>query len=172
MNPYGACNKFLKYNPNIIEVTRENVKNILYDNIVAFTFAYPGAQGDAGELTVLHKTKDLEFYHTNRYYNDDEDLVKIIDNTYFKPFAEDIENNNGFIKEIFGWKKVYLIGSGNCAFVREEFYDEFNAFYNAIDKPYLNDLRTYGNLYGLLKIFFDDKFKEIKKSILDNKFII
>lgn len=166
-------NPFRDYVPQIIKVSKENVSKILYENIVAFTFAYPGAQGINGELFVLHKTTELKFYFINRYFHADEELVKIVDNTYFKPFADDMIKNNGFIHEIHGWKKMCLFGQGNLTFIREEYYEEFKKLnqkcFNANNKK-LKELAGYSNRHTILNILFNKDYINLKQDIINNKF--
>ena len=80
-------NKLKPYYPNIIEVSYENIKDISFDNIVAFTYASPGAQGDNGAVTIVHKTTSVVFYHINRLVTEDENLLRIVDKLYFNKLS-------------------------------------------------------------------------------------
>ena len=168
------CNPFRNYLPKIINVSKDNISTISYENIVAFTFAYPGAQGNNGELTVLHKNTKTEFYYINRCFHADEELVSVVDNTYFKPFVDDMKKNRGFIHELPGWKKMCLFGQGNLTFIRAEYYEEFKKLhqlcFNTKNKK-LKELVSYGNRHTILNIIFNEKYTDLKNNIINNKYI-
>ena len=156
------------FEPRIVEVSKTNVFNISYDNIVAFTFAYAGAMGDCGGLTVIHKTDCLNFYHINRVYNNDEELVEIVDNSYFKPFADAIKDTGWLIPELDDWKKLEM-GQGNFLFIKNQYTQEFELLSNSINKEILK-FRTllYSNRFSILNILFNDTLKECKQNIINN----
>lgn len=51
---------------NVIEINSENYKDYLHLDIIAFSFAGEGAQGEGGGLCMV--TSDGKLYHTNFVY--------------------------------------------------------------------------------------------------------
>ena len=51
---------------NVIEINSENYKDYLHLDIIAFSFAGEGAQGEGGGLWMV--TSDGKLYHTNFAY--------------------------------------------------------------------------------------------------------
>lgn len=156
------------FEPSIIQVSRSNVFEISYDNIVAFTFAYAGAMGDCGGLTVIHKADCLNFYHINRVYNDDEELVEMVDNSYFKPFADAIKSTGWLIPELEGWKKIEM-GQGNYLFIRKQYLNELENLCNCINNDILK-FRTliYTYSFSIINLLFNDILKEHKQNIINS----
>ena len=158
--------KYEKYLPQIESVTRDNVKLIKYENIIAFTYAYLGAQGDPGGLTFVQKTDTLKFYYINQYC-DDQNLVNEVENSYFKPFSDAIKATGWLIPELDGWKK-FEMGQGNFLFLRKEYVDEFILLANSIGKIVNFPVSLYQFKFILLNLLVNDEYKEVKNKIINS----
>ena len=159
---------YQNYIPQIENVSKENIKSIDYNNIVAFTFAYDGAMGDNGELTVVNKTDELKFFYINRLSGDKE-LLKTVDSTYFKPFADTIAQTGWYIPELAGWKKLEM-GQGNFLFVRKEYYSEFETLANSIDKIIIkSQTLLYQYKFIIINLLLNDEYNQIKNKLINSK---
>ncbi len=158
---------FNDHNPIIENVTIDNVYQIKYENIAAFTYAYSGAMGDGGELTIVHKADDLKFYYINRFCGDEE-LVKIVDSTYFKPFADAIKQTGWIIPELDDWKKLDM-GQGNLLFIKKNYYKDFEALTDAIGNIIKSPPLLYLFKFTLLNLMLNDKYSLIKQKLLNSK---
>lgn len=158
--------KLKPYYPNIIEVSYENIKDISFDNIVAFTYASPGAQGDNGAVTIVHKSNSVCFYHINRLSTEDEQLLQMVDNVYFNKLQDimnDISINitrifqqnilNSSIKDSnkntnIDWTR-FSMGQGNLLFIKSKHLKDFAK----LSDKYLNRLEIYKKGVLQTKVF-------------------
>lgn len=99
-----------------IDLTRENIKQIDSDDLIAITIAEGGAMGDMDAIEIVGK--DLKVYYTHFGKFENEELEKII------PFLKTI---SGGLGEVSGlpedWSHLYT-GYGNNLFVRPELKDK------------------------------------------------
>jgi hypothetical protein len=104
-----------------IEITKSNYKDYVSLDIVAFSFASPGAMGDSGAIIVV--TKDGCVYRANPFFEDvsEEEVFQVcppLKNCQFGMFG------GGNIPE--GWQSYYL-GCGNHLVIRDDISAQFSA---------------------------------------------
>lgn len=103
----------------IIEITESNYKGYCEIDMVAFSFAQPGAMGEPGGVEII----DAEgwFYHTNYCYNgiSYEQLMEVV------PVLKDCKIGIAGHQVPEGWKAVYL-GFGNHLTIKAEYYNQFD----------------------------------------------
>ena len=103
---------------DIIEITNPNYKGYCAIDIVAFSFAHPGAMGEPGGVEII----DAQgwFYHAN--YCDNgisyDHLLEVV------PVLKDCRIGVAGHQVPEGWKAVYL-GFGNHLTIRADYYDRF-----------------------------------------------
>ena len=161
--------------PKIIDITHNNVNKIKSENIVAFTFAAPGAQGEGGALIIGYKEKSFKIYYTNLYYTNDNGLVDKILNGFFKPFlinAQRLNIEGEIILDSLGYLPHYTdiqMGFGNSFYIKNEYYKDFEFMYY---KLFPNEFYQYNKLYRnrkkFMNLFFNDKLAIHKKNLLNN----
>ena len=107
---------------NIFEITESNYQDYLSLDIVAFSYAYPGAMGEFGAIYIIDR--DGRIYHAN--YCDGDDRINIDHIKDIIPIFEGIdwgligcEPNND------AWVSVDL-GLGNNLLMLKEISDGFN----------------------------------------------
>lgn len=137
---------------DFINVREENVKEIKDNEVVAFTFAYGGAMGEPGNLTIISKSDKVKVYKTNWI---EEDIVEQI--SFFKPFMEDlVKSEYWLMNEQEGWDKFEL-GMGNYLFIKSQYLSDFEKF---AKEEYKNTRKMFGALcykiIPLLKWFFEE----------------
>ena len=138
---------------DFIYVDKDNAKEIKDNEVVAFTFAYGGAMGEPGNLTLVCKSDEVRVYKTNWVY---EDMVNEIG--FFKHYMEKlIKSDYWLLPEDEGWDKFDL-GAGNYLFIKSEYLAEFDKF---AKKEYKNVRLEFGALcykiVPLLKWYFEEK---------------
>lgn len=101
----------------IIEITSSNYKDYMNLDIIAFSFAGEGAQGECGSIILI--TSDGTVYHTNFIRNIDiEEVFEIC------PTLKECTSDVFRFYAPKGWSSFYL-GGGNFLIVKEEFQDAF-----------------------------------------------
>ena len=101
-----------------IEITESNYKGYCAIDIVAFSFAQPGAMGEPGGVEII----DAQgwFYHTNYCYNG----VSYDQLTEIVPVLKDCKIGIVGQQVPEGWNAFYL-GFGNHLFIKAEYYNQF-----------------------------------------------
>ena len=102
---------------NIIELTKENISNIKYQDIVAITIAEGGAMGEPdGFYAVLN---NYSVYHTN-FRN-----TQIAKEKFFAvfPLLKTFNCSCGHVINLNDEWKWFYMGVGNYLIVREQYYD-------------------------------------------------
>ena len=112
----------------MIELKHSNYKKYLPLNIIAFSYAHSGAQGEPGGVKIIDN--DGKIYHFNYIDN------KLKENEIYEifPFIKNIE----LCKIIEGWQELNM-GAGNRLYVNESIYQEF--------KEKTKDLKSPVSLY-------------------------
>lgn len=101
----------------IIEITSSNYKDYMNLDIIAFSFAGEGAQGECGGIILV--TSDGTVYHTN--FIRDIDIEEVFD---ICPTLKECTSDVFRFYAPKGWSSFYL-GGGNFLIVKEEFQDAF-----------------------------------------------
>lgn len=150
--------------PDIIDINHENVVNIKYDNILAYSYGSPGAMGEPGHFFIVHKDSQLEFYETNLFYTDDESLSDKVIKIFPKEFEESIMDF-GFLPIMGGWKQIEM-GFGNSLVIREEYVNEFKELMKKVD---VYTLSERGKLYVIrreaLNLFFNESLEHARNKL-------
>ena len=150
--------------PDIIKINHENVVNISYSNILAFSYGSPGAMGDPGHFFIVHKNSQLEFYETNLFYTDDESLSDKVIKIFPKEFEESIMDF-GFLPNMEGWEEIEM-GFGNSLVIREEYVADFKELMKKVD---IYTLSQRGKLYLIrreaLNLFFNNSLGEVRNKL-------
>lgn len=133
------------YYPEIIEISRDNIKDISFKNIVAFTYALSGAQGDNGAIYIVHKSDSICFYHINRLIAEDEKLIQMVDGICFNNL-QDVMNEISI--DNLEWARLSM-GQGNLLFIKSKFLKDFAK----LSDQYLNRLALYKKGIIQAKIF-------------------
>lgn len=96
-----------------IEITSANISDYQDLDIIAFSFADGGAQGEGGALVIM--TSDAKLYHTNfvRTISWEEALILC-------PVLKETETDYFWVRGPEGWYAIYL-GGGNNLVVKEQF---------------------------------------------------
>lgn len=158
--------------PNKIEITNENLKNIHISNIVCFSFASPGAMGDGGALILGYKKKDFNIYYFNLCQNSDFKLVDNVIDTLFLPLIgrdDQIENYDpiqlDYIGDVPGFDCIPM-GYGNNFYIRQEYFKEFEKMCLNFDKTLFVRI---GALYKwqkvVMNLFFNSELKQQKENL-------
>ena len=103
-----------------IEITKDNIKKIDYDFIIAVAIAENGAMGEPGGFQAIDGK--LRLYHSNIAtgevsYNELVEKFRLLKG--FNCGTSEINNKR------FGWK-WYNLGGGNALLIREKYYKVFN----------------------------------------------
>ena len=102
----------------IIEITESNYKGYRSINIVAFSFAQPGAMGEPGGIEIIDEQG--RFYHTNYCWEGISyehlcEVVPALKDCKFEVFGHQAPE---------GWEAVYL-GMGNHLTIKADYYNQF-----------------------------------------------
>ena len=159
--------------PKVIDITHKNVANIKSDNIVAFTYAAPGAMGDGGALIVGCKDKDFKIYYINTYYNKDAFLVDKVFNGFLNPFMDNadiikVEDETiiNYLGDVKGFEYIPM-GFGNSFYIRSECLKEFRLMCTNFIPEIFNCRGTlFRKQTVVMNLFFNDKLSEYKDNIL------
>ena len=107
---------------NIKEINESNYQAYTKLDIVAFSFAYEGAMGDAGSIYIIDKAGQI--YRAYYCWKEDsiarehiKDIIPIFEDLQFQMFGIEIDNEN--------WQSVDL-GFGNSLMITKDISDEFN----------------------------------------------
>lgn len=134
---------------NYFEINESNYKSYVGLDIVAFSFAYEGAMGDAGGINIIDKTGQT--YYANYFYGNDciarehiKDIIPIFDDLEFRMFGIETKNEN--------WEAVDL-GFGNTLLIKKTISDRFHqkvdeAHFERIGQLYQNWSGIVLNLLG------------------------
>ena len=103
-----------------IDITKSNLQEYYSLNIVAFSFAVPGAQGEGGGIYII--TEEGRIYHTNIVWGDIciDDAFLIcppLKDCHFAVFGAD--------KKPDGWNYHYM-GAGNHLFIKDDIAKDVN----------------------------------------------
>lgn len=149
---------------NIIDLTKKNIEQITYENVIAITIAEGGAMGEPNAFHVV--TKSLEHYYTNLGNTD------ISRETFFDCFPL-LKKIHCFCEELEGLEKDWSwfnMGFGNYLIIRTEYNDEMN---NCIKTRLTENWQRgelYNNWYDLVKsIILDRKYKRYHDESFQNK---
>ena len=133
-----------------IEITKNNIEEIKYNNIMFLSFAEAGAMGEPGGIKIL--LKDSKLYHTNYCYNKDikiEDLFSI-----FPPLAT-FQCGMCIVTNLDkNWKWIDM-GMGNYLLIRDKIHSKYMEY---LEKEIENDKFRQGKIYA--------KWLEIAKKML------
>ena len=106
---------------NIFEITESNYQDYSSLDIVAFSYAYPGAMGEMGAIYIIDR--DGQIYHANYCYGDD--CINIDHIKDFIPVFVDLEHGLlGSDSKNPDWISEYL-GYGNTLLMLKEISDGF-----------------------------------------------
>ena len=107
---------------NIIEINESNYQAYTKLDIVAFSFAYEGAMGDAGSIYIIDKVGQV--YRAYYCWKDNciarehiKDIIPIFEDLQFQMFGIETDNEN--------WESVDL-GFGNSLLITKDISDKFN----------------------------------------------
>ena len=106
----------MSFNQNKIELNLSNYNDYLPINIIAYSFAHSGAQGEPGGVNII--SKEGKFFHFNYCRGD------IKENEMYKicpPLKEKYENKDFYEAN---WKDINM-GMGNNLTVHISIYDKF-----------------------------------------------
>ena len=125
---------------NKIELSKSNYKNYLPLNIIAFSYATGGAQGEPGGVTILDK--EGNFFHFNYVYVDwkNDEIFEIC------PFLKEIEINRN--PENF---ERMNMGMGNTLFVNKSILPEVKEKTKDIKRPDELFLQWRKIIYDIIK---------------------
>ena len=125
---------------NKIELSKSNYKNYLPLNIIAFSYATGGAQGEPGGVTILDK--EGKFFHFNYAYGDlkKDEIFEIC------PFLKEIESHK--IEENF---ERMNMGMGNTLFVSKSILPEVKEKTKDIKRPDELFLQWRKIIYDIIK---------------------
>ena len=123
-----------------IEITKNNIEEIKYNNIMFLSFAEAGAMGEPGGIKIL--LKDSKLYHTNYCYNKDikiEDLFSI-----FPPLAT-FQCGMCIVTNLDkNWKWIDM-GMGNYLLIRNKIHSKYMEY---LEKEIENDKFRQGKIYA------------------------
>ena len=110
--------KNIEIKQRTIEISKSNYKDYSSLDIVAFSFAVPGAQGEGGGIYLI--TSDQNIYHMNFVFGDmtKDDAIHIcppLVDCRFALFGTD--------KIPEGWQYRYM-GAGNHLFIRDSIFND------------------------------------------------
>ena len=123
--------------PKIIEITKENLATIRYEDVVAMTIAEGGAMGEANGFYVAMKNYDL--YHTN--FGNSQVTQEQLYETF--PLLKTFNCFFGEAGGLNGEWEYFNMGFGNYLIVRQEYYDVIKNYI----KDNLPDDYQHGPLY-------------------------
>lgn len=135
----------------MLELNKNNLKEINYNDIVAMAIAESGAMGEPNGFYVV--TKDMKQYHLNFQYTDIKknqllDVFPILETLDF--YASQVHN----LEPNWKW---FNMGMGNYLIVREKYYKSIEDYI----KNNLGENYEYGELYkkwfDILKMVVSDK---------------
>ena len=120
---------------NIVDIDKNNYKDIIFENICAFNVTSAGGMGDCGSIYFLYLKDEVKYYHINYVENEQELVYKVLNN-FYKPFANEIKEKGAIIYGEYTDWKTYGMGMGNYLFIKNEYINEFEQ----IAKSYPNGL--------------------------------
>lgn len=123
---------------NVIEINSENYKDYLHLDIIAFSFAGEGAQGEGSGLWMM--TSDGKLYHTNFAYTISWEQAILL-----CPTLQACDCDLFRTTPPEGWQSYYM-GGGNFLIVK----DTYTEIFSQLD-PY--------DLYGQWKDILIEKIK-------------
>lgn len=118
----------------VIEITKDNIDEINYDDVIVITVATGPAQGEPNGVMIV--TKDLKVFHTNKlvYYGPKKAKLWGITPNQIVPIKEFVKKlplfnkigTNGlqFFNQDKDWEMIYM-DYGNYLFIRKERADKF-----------------------------------------------
>lgn len=132
-----------------IRLSKENYKDYLPLDMVAFSFAFAGAMGDAGGVAIV--TADSKLYYINFLEEDltDEELYEILPilPQCVLPIIGDAE----YLPD--GWSHISM-GAGNNLLIQtqfeEKFWDIFEQYQNHVPAPFSCMHRCWAELMLIL----------------------
>lgn len=135
----------------MLELNKDNLKDINYNDIVAITIAENGAMGEPNGFYAV--TNKLKQYHLNFQYTD----IKKAQLFDAFPLLETLDIYASQIHNLdFNWK-WFNMGMGNYLIVRENYYKKIADYI----KNNLSENYEYGELYNkwydILKMVVSDK---------------
>ena len=107
-----------------IELTHFNYQNYIPINIIAFKYAYSGAQGDPGGVVIMNNEGQIFYYNYLDGNLTQDEINKIC------PVIKD--NDITELKEKY---KEINLGMGNRLFVKNTFYPEVEEVINEVEQP-------------------------------------
>ena len=124
-----------------IEITASNYKDYTSLDIVAFSFAQPGAMGEPGGVLIVDVTGQV--YHTNYCYGgiDYNHLLEIV------PILKGCEFGVFDHQTPEGWSPVYL-GFGNHLTIKADYYSQFKE--DVDNKHFENTGQLYQQWLGMV----------------------
>ena len=125
----------------IIEITESNYKDYCPLDIVAFSFAQPGAMGEHGGVVIVDVMGQV--YHTNYCQGniDCDHLLEVV------PILKDCKFNIFGHQTPEGWFPVYL-GFGNHLTIKADYYSQFKEDVN--NKHFENTGELYQQWLGMV----------------------
>ena len=105
---------------NTIELTKDNIKEINYEDIIAVTIAESGAMGEPNGFYAVDK--NLNVYHLNFYFTDIDgrDIVQVF------PLLKTFKCFFGYVKKLDEDWNSFNMGYGNYLIVRKSIYYKVN----------------------------------------------
>ena len=133
---------------NVIEISECNYKNYCSLDIVAFSFAYPGAQGEMGAIYMIDR--DGRIYHANYCQKEGirvehiKEIIPVFEDIEFGVFDSRSKNEK--------WTSMYLGGGNHLLFIKD-FYDALCQKIDESHFKYRSELFQYwpGFILGLLE---------------------
>lgn len=133
---------------NVIEISEYNYQDYLSIEIVAFSFAFPGAMGEGGAIYILDN--EGQIYHANyRKENDGistehiKDIIPVFEDIHFGIFGSKSNNDE--------WVSIYL-GAGNHLLIVKAYNEGLFQKIEEAKFQYKSELFQYwpGFVLGLL----------------------
>ena len=157
-------NKDFLLTPEILQINHDNIVNISYSKILAFSYGSPGSMGEPGHFLIVHMDDQLQFYETNLFYLDDDSLADKVIKIFPKEFEESIMDF-GFIPDMNGWEKIQM-GFGNSLVIRDKYANDFKDLMKKVD---IYTLSQRGKLYSIrrevLNLFFNNSLEDIRNKL-------
>lgn len=128
-----------------IKLTKESIKKLFPDDLIAITIAESGAMGDPDAIELVDK--DLNLYYTHFGEIEESELERVI------PFLKTLQLMFGNIEGLDkNWVGLY-IGYGNYLFVRPELKEPILQFVeeNYSDTEVSLTVELYSHWYDALK---------------------
>jgi len=125
----------------LIEITESNYKDYCTLDIVAFSYAQPGAMGEPGGVLIVDAMGRV--YHANYCYEnlDYDHLLEVV------PILKDCEFGILGHQTPVGWSPFYL-GFGNHLTIKEDYSFEFEI--SVADKHFKNKGELYQQWLGMV----------------------